>query len=155
MSSSNSRPVTKLGLAVLLTSALAGCHGGGAVTAPTTTSSTPLPFPSAPTAGSLSGVITEMTSTGRRPVEGLSFSQLSCPRVNCVGGISVHHNVTTATDGTYRITGLYTGEANYIWIGIEDGYVFAGARPVLDCEGCDLIVTVNDDTRLDIHVVRR
>jgi len=63
--------------------------------------------------------------------------------------------VTTGKDGTYRVADLYNGEANYIWIGSKEGYISAAPRPALLCEGCDLIVTVNGDTRLDIEVVRR
>ena len=155
LSSSNLRSGTTLGFAVLLASAVSGCNQGGALAAPTTTS-TFARSPTIPsTTGGLYGVVTEMTLAGSTPVKGVAFGLLSCPRVNCSGGGSIYHDVTTGGDGTYHVADLYNGEANYIWIGIREGYQSAAPRPAPDCEGCDLIVTVNGDTRLDIDVVRR
>ena len=136
LSSSNLRLGSKLGFAVLLASALSGCNAGGAPAAPTTTS-TLAPAPTNPTAtdGGLYGVVTEMTSTGSTPVEGVTFGLLSCPRVNCSSGTSIYHDVTTGKEGTYRVADLYNSAANYIWIGTRQAYESAGPRPVVDLRG--------------------
>ena len=156
---SSIRTAKNLGFAVLLASALSGCNEGRTPTAPTqTTTTTPtLAAPTTPSGtGSLYGVVTEMTSTGPTPVEGVLVAPLSCARVACPSSDKyIYQEVTTGKDGTYRVADLYNGEANYIWIASKVGYVSAEPLPVLDCEGCHLIVTVNGDTRRDIRVVRR
>ena len=94
------------GIRPVLASALSGCNQGGALAAPTTTS-TSAPSPTVPTTtGSLYGVVTEMTLAGSTPVDGVVFGLLSCPRFNCSGGGSIYHDVTTGRDGTYRIADL-------------------------------------------------
>jgi hypothetical protein len=160
MHASNVRSAAMLGLAVLLASGLGGCSDGVAPTAPTPAiTSTPVTSPDSPAAatpsstGSLYGVVTEMTSAGSVPVEGVSIAPLSCARANCAGSEkSVYQEVTTGKDGTYRVAGLYNSQFNYVWLGT--GWISAAPRPVMPCEGCDLIVTVNGDTRLDITVIR-
>lgn len=156
LSSSNRQLRMNLGFTVLLAGALIGCGGGGGPIAPTTTPApSPAPSPTVPaTAGSLSGTVTEMTSTGPIPVAGVSIEQMSCWQVNCPND-PIIQKVSTGSDGTYRFGGLYNGALNFVWI-TKEGYVPTG--PPADrfaCEGCDRIVTVNGDTRLDIELVRR
>jgi|SoiMethySBSTD1v2_1073268.scaffolds.fasta_scaffold02798_9 hypothetical protein len=153
---SNCQLRTRLGLAVLLAGALIGCGGSGAPTAPTPTAiAAPVPSPTPPRrTGSLSGAITEITSTGSKAVEGVTIEQMSCDRVNC-GGDTIVQTVLTGSDGAYRFGGLYEGALNFVWIS-KEGYVPTGpAADRFTCEGCDRIVTITGDTRLDIELVRR
>lgn len=155
--SSSVRAAKHLGFAVLLAGALGGCNEGRTPTAPTNATTPTLAAPPTPSAtGSLYGVVTEMTATGPTPVEGVVVAPLSCARVACPASEKfIYQEVATGKDGNYRVPDLYNGEANYIWIASKEGYVAAESLPASACEGCNLIVTVNGDTRLDIRVVRR
>lgn len=138
----------------VLASALSGCTTGGIPTfptspAPTVTVTTPI----APTqTGALFGVVTEMTSSGPRPVGGVVIEEMTCMRTNCPDAII--QKVTTPADGTYRIKDLHNGDLNVLWIESTEGYVSASPRPSVSCDLCDAIVTVNGETRLDLEVVR-
>jgi hypothetical protein len=62
---------------------------------------------------------------------------------------------TTDKDGAFRISHLYDGELNFLWIS-KPGY--QAADPIYlvrSCDGCDRIVQVKGDTRLDVQVVPR
>lgn len=107
-------------------------------------------FPLAPDGGepmyTLSGIVTERTTAGPVPVEGVLVAGYRCsPR--CQGQQS-----TTDSNGAYSIS-LYTGE-NDIWV-LKNGYDVDGPPPMRSCENCDAIVAINGDTRLDIELVRR
>ena len=155
LNSSKNQSRTTLGFVVLLAGAICGCHESRALIAPTPTPSQPGPTATLPsTTGSLYGVVTEMTSNGLAPIGGVVVAPLSCAIAICPSSQkSIYQEVTTANDGTYRVTGLYNSEFNYIWLG--RGFELVGARPIAPCEDCDVIATVNGDTRLDIQVVRQ
>ena len=99
-------------------------------------------------------MVTERTPTGSTPAAGVTLGVLSCARPACpAGATSIYQDVTTGHDGTYRVSGLYDSDANYIWV--ERAYVFAGAPPAVHCEQCDVVATVSGETRLDLDVIRR
>lgn len=77
----------------------------------------------------LSGRIFEATPTGPAPVEGVTLH-------------SLNQYVNTDKNGFYRMPGLYAGIAS-VWAG-KEGYQ-SGSRDV----------TINGDTKLDIHIIRR
>ena len=123
--------------------------------------STPAPAPGSsprPPAGGiassvLSGVVFEMTATGRVPVAGATIHLETCSLSNCpdVKG----YDVKTDKDGGYRIAGVYDGTMNYLWAR-DAVYDMVGAMAPGTCpDGCDLLVTVKGETRLDIELVRR
>ena len=79
---------------------------------------------------------------------------MSCGLTNCAGEV-ISREVTTDKDGVFRIPDLYNGTLNFLWI-TKDGYKPAGPNePFGSCDGCDRIVSVNGDTRLDIEVIRQ
>jgi hypothetical protein len=147
---------------LLLAGILAGCDDTGGRTFPTV----PAPSPIAPTppstpigpaqTGSIHGVVTEITAAGPRPVEGVIVAVSSCAQVNCGGSrdLSVARETMTGWDGSYRLIGLFNTDLNYIWLGPYEQFRSGEPRPVLPCDVCDVILTVNGDTRLDIKVVR-
>lgn len=98
----------------------------------------------------LSGVISELTATGRAAVEGVRVEALICH--TDAYGCPINSVPTTITDrnGFYSVSGLYEG-TNYLWA-IKDGYQ---PGPVPNCEGSCWTVEVNSDTRFDIQLVRR
>jgi hypothetical protein len=100
------------------------------------------------------GVVSEMTPAGRRAVEGVSLYVLSCAVANCPSPSIVVQETTTDKYGAYRLSGLYNGGLNFIWVS-KDGYVAGGPLPADSCDRCDRIVTVSGDTQLDLEVVRR
>jgi hypothetical protein len=100
------------------------------------------------------GVVSEMTPAGRRPVEGVSLYLLSCALANCPDPLIVVQETTTDIYGAYRLSGLYNGELNFLWVS-KEGYVAGGPLPADSCDRCDRIVTVSGDTQLDLEVVRR
>jgi len=98
----------------------------------------------------LSGVISEVTTSGRAAVEGVRIEVLICH--TDAFGCPISSVPTTITDrnGFYSVSGLYAG-TNYLWA-IKDGYQ---PGPVPNCEGSCWTVEVNSDTRFDIQLVRR
>lgn len=139
---------------VLLGSALSGCTTG-TPTAPTTPAATVTVTTTTPAApgqtGALFGVVTETTSSGPKPIGGIGIDEMTCAKPNCPD--SIQRRVTTGADGTYRISGLYNGDLNFIWLESTEGYVSAAPPPSVPCDFCDAIVTVNGETRLDLVVV--
>jgi hypothetical protein len=82
---------------------------------------------------------------------GVLIDDLTCsPHLVC-GGYSQY--TTTDSDGAYRITDLYAGNENYVWI-TKDGYEPVDPE-MPNCDNCNEIVEMNGDTRLDIELVRR
>lgn len=109
----------------------------------------------------LSGVVSEVTSTGRVPIEGVRVvvSSMPCDEhgIGCVGfgeGIGLFQTATTDKDGFYSIAGLYQGQYNVIWAS-KDGFAdpFPPHYPE-NTEGGQAI-TIKGDSRIDIQLVRR
>src|SRR5688572_17320444 len=140
---------------------LMGCDDGSRTPiSPSTPTPTPIPgarptLPDAIADSVLSGVVFEVSSTGRIPLAGVTLHLLTCGAVNCPPSSTAAHEVKTGENGGYRIAGVYNGALNFFWIRNE---VYDLVNPVVPgtCpDGCDRVVTVNGDTRLDIDLVRR
>ena len=109
----------------------------------------------------LSGVVSQVRSMGRVPVEGVRVDVSSMPcdqrATGCVGfgeGIGLFETATTDKNGFYSIRGLYLGKFNVIWAskdGFEDPFP---AHYPENPEGGQAI-TIDGDSRLDIQLVRR
>jgi hypothetical protein len=121
---------------------------------PTPTTPTPSPAPTV-AASVLSGVVSEITGAGRIALEGATVHLLTCGAENCPPALTAGLEVKTGKDGGYRIAGVYNGNLNYLWVR-NAVYDMADPMPVGTCpDGCDRVVAVNGDTRLDIDLVRR
>jgi hypothetical protein len=104
-------------------------------------------------------VVSEVTSAGRVPIEGVrvDVSSMPCDQkvVGCVGfgfPIEIFQTVMTDKNGAYRISGLYAGRNNVIWFGkqgFEDPFP---PRPEAS-EGGE-VVTIDTDTAFDVQLVR-
>jgi hypothetical protein len=148
--------------------AVAGCSGSS--TAPTASTLVPLPVvPSVPALGpvltgvSLSGVVSEQTSSGRVPIAGLNVYCEPC-------GASTHSWAKTDAEGFYSFSGdlargggvwLSSGIVTAIWAG-HDGFQDPPGLPPLTGPLARLLtgpgwreVLINGDTRFDIQLVRR
>ena len=109
----------------------------------------------------LSGVVSEATSAGLVPLEGVRVDADSMPCdkkvVGCVGfgdPIAIFKTATTDKNGFYSIAGLYPGRNNAIWAakdGFEDPFP---AHYPENSEGGQAI-TIDGDSRFDIQLVRR
>jgi hypothetical protein len=102
-----------------------------------------------PAAYTLSGLVSELTPDGRRPLEGVLVEGNKCG--GGVGNCQVQDS-TTGPDGLYSMS-LYAGE-NGVWV-TKEGYQVDGMPPKPSCDNCIATVTLNGDTRLDIQLVRR
>ena len=149
-----------VGRFLMLTLGLAGCAGSDSPATPFTPSPQPtasaVPTPPTPTSDNvLSGVVFEVTSTGRTPVEGVTVYLLTCGAWNCPSAATASYSVQTDKDGRYRIDRVYSGDLNFLWVRNE---VYDLVNPMArgTCpDGCDRVVVVSGDTRLDIDLVRR
>ena len=94
----------------------------------------------------LSGVVFEVTESGRLPIEGVSVYCDSC------GDPFGHTYAYTDPDGFYRFAWSANGATPLI-VG-KEGYALAGTPTVGPVEGW-IVATVNGDTRFDIELVRR
>lgn len=114
----------------------------------------------------LSGVVSEMTSTGPAPVEGVQIDDWSCdpafpgnrprnPSDGCLYGLP--HSATTDSNGRYSMSGVYATVANSATqnfvCATKAGY--QGNMPGSECGGYSTTVTVDGDTRFAIQLVRR
>jgi len=81
----------------------------------------------------LSGVVSEMTSTGQVPVEGVQVDE----------GY-FHAQVKTDTNGFYSFTGPYGTDIRNFVLFTKEGYLTATSE-----------VAINGNTRLDVQLVRR
>ena len=108
----------------------------------------------------LSGVVSEVTSTGRVPIEGVRVDVSSMPcdehGSGCVGfgeAIGLFQTATTDKNGLYRIPGVYPGNFNVIWA-VKDGFddPFPAHYPENPEGGRP--ITVNGDSRFDIQLAR-
>ena len=155
------RATIRFSVGLILTAAVTGCADDRSSTVATpivpTPIFTPTPTPGVQVAtrgGSISGVVTEMTSSGSKPVAGAVLQHMSCGLTNCAGEV-ISREVTTDKDGAFRIPDLFNGPLNFLWI-TRDGYKPAEPNePFGSCDGCNRIVSVNGDTRLDIEVIRQ
>jgi carboxypeptidase family protein len=109
----------------------------------------------------LSGVVSEVTSTGRVTIEGVRVDVSSMPcderGTGCVGfgeGIGLFQTATTDKNGFYSIPGLYPGKYNVIWAS-KDGFddPFPAQYPE-NSEG-GRAITIDGDSRFDLQLVRR
>jgi hypothetical protein len=125
-----------LSLAALVSS----CSGTTPVTSPIAPS---LPTPSAPvsTQGTytLSGVISEVTPGGRVPVAGVLVEEVLCDAA-CA---KPSQTVTTDANGSYRMSEFPARQARWVWLS-KKGY-----------KADEFLVTVTEDTRLDIDLVKQ
>jgi hypothetical protein len=108
---------------------------------------------------SLSGVVSEVTSAARVPIEGVRVEVYSMPcderGTGCVGfgfPIGILQSAMTDKNGVYRISGLYPGKNNVIWLGkpgFEDPFP---PRPEASEGG--QVVTIDGDTLFDVQLAR-
>ena len=153
--------VTRAGLVLFgVAVGLAGCGGATAQTptAPSTVQPpvhTPVPPsvfpPGALSDYTLSGVVFEMTATGRAPIEGVSVYCELC-------GAETHTQTITDSNGFYSFTGVWNAgvSATPIWVR-KDGYtdpVGFATPPNVPGAGWRTVM-VRADTRFDIELARR
>jgi hypothetical protein len=144
--------------AIVLLITVSGCGDGvgpasPSLPTPTVSSPAPKPEPVAPIPSStLSGRIFQITAAGEQPVEDVLVEVYSCSKAdNC--RTSVIRRSTSNKEGIYQLPELYSGGDNYIWI-TKEGYQPEANPPKPTCDYCNLIVTVEQETRLDIELVR-
>jgi hypothetical protein len=108
----------------------------------------------------LSGVVSEVTPTGRVPVEGVLVHEYSCEDVSPAppffsDSCPAYVFQTTRTDrtGFYRFSGLYAGKKNGVGVS-DEGFGDPRTDPN-GPEGNGEDVTITGDTRLDLQLVRR
>jgi hypothetical protein len=142
---------SRVAVVLLITIGATGCRDGSSPRLPLSPTAMPTPTPDATTLGSMFGVVYETTQTGPIPVEGVRLGLLTCLRENCPTATTAYREVTSDKDGAFRIPDVYNGPLNFLWIS-KEGY--KGAHPPGGCEGCDLVVAISGDTRLDVEVVR-
>jgi hypothetical protein len=108
----------------------------------------------------LSGVVTEVTSIGIVPVEGMMLHEYSCEDVSpsppffsdsCP--VSVFQTTITDRRGHYSFSGLYSGRKNSI--GVSDERFDDPRTDPSGPEGNGQNVTITGDTRLDLQLIRR
>ena len=145
-------------LGLVFVAALAGCDGGSP-SAPTLPSTPPLP-PTIPTRiipgmldVTLSGMVFELTPSGRAPIEGVTLHCGAC-------GAETHAWAYTDSKGFYEFIGVWPDgfPVTAIWVD-KDGF---GDPPGLLTPGLPhpsgpgwRAVTIDGDTRFDIELVRR
>ena len=137
---------------------LAGCNGGRPLLPPTAPS-TVQPPPPVPPSGvpgvlndyTLSGVVFEMTPTGRMPIEGVDVYCEPC-------GAETHTWSTTDSNGFYSFAGVWNAGVFPTPIFVsKNGYTDPGVvttPPNQQGPGWRDVI-VNGDTRFDIELVRR
>jgi hypothetical protein len=86
---------------------------------------------------------------GRLPLEVMTWDAAHPGR-----GVNVVQHTATDSDGAYRVTGLYSGRNNFVWITKED-YEFVGRPAMPSCGNCNQIVEMNGDTSVYIELARR
>ena len=139
---------------------LAGCDGAGPQTPTAPSTVQPLPQAPVPPSGfppgvlsdyTLSGVVFEMTATGRTPIEGVGIYCELC-------GAETHTWATSDSNGFYRFTGVWNAGVSATQILVrKDGYtdpVGLPTPPNLPGPGWRGVI-INGDTRFDIELVRR
>ena len=136
---------------------LAACNRGTPLPPAPSTVQPPPPVPTSPVPSgvlrdyTVSGVVFEMTPTGRMPIEGVDVYCEPC-------GAETHTWSTTDANGFYSFAGVWNPGVAPISIFVEkDGYTDpVGVAPQPNQLGPGWRdVTVNGDTRFDIELVRR
>lgn len=141
-------PVTLLVL--VLGAGLVGCDGSRAPGPTAPSSGQPQPPPQPPRLTYLlSGVVSEVTPDGSRPLAGVTLQILTCRGESRPDGMTTQ---VTEADGAYRVTEVCAGSA-YVWAG-KEGYANR-ALPTSQCDGDCLEVRITGDTRFDLEFVRR
>ena len=142
-------------IAVVLASFAIACNGKSVapgITSPISPSPSPSNSPS--TVGlNLSGIVTQVTPTGRIPVEGVLVEAMSCHTTSYGCSTYLIQSVTTDQSGAYKFSELYFGSNNFVWI-TKDGYEPVGMPRVPTCDYCNRILTIEGDTQLDIELAR-
>lgn len=135
-------------LVLLIMTSLAGCNGASSTlpTAPSTARPMPPPVAACSLAGiTLSGVVSEVTSTGTAPIAGARVF------------VSDDQDKSTDSEGFFSFTPVpvcVPGQI-VIWVG-KDGYDDEVGQPVVPGYGAGWrVVTIDGDTRLEITLVRR
>jgi hypothetical protein len=110
----------------------------------------------------LSGVVSEVTPTGVVPVEGVLLEESSCeyvaqappffPGKACEAYIS--QTAKTDKRGLYSFSGLYSGQGNVVWAG-KEGFEDPFPQHYPENSEGGQAVTIDDNTRFDIQLVRR
>lgn len=142
------RATTRIAVLVLALALGAGCNS-----AERFVPSAPTPPPAPPSANPpivpgpflLSGVVFEMTPTGRTPVENV---QVYCDA--CGEG---HLSVQTDASGSYRMSGVLRG--SYPILVHKAGYDVIDSLDAFGGWSGRRVVTVSGDTQFDIEVRRR
>jgi len=133
--------------------AVAGCSGESVVSAlPTATT----PIPTAPPPQSaiptgsfnLSGIVSEATPAGSKPLAAVDLEIAVCPPLNQAA--ASHIKTVTDANGFYSVSNMCPG-TTYVWLA-KAGYK---ASPPRQCDGDCLHATINGDTRFDIELVRQ
>ena len=106
------------------------------------------PSPSTPTAPApsnatytLSGVISEVTPSGRVPIEGVLVEVVSCDAHD--RACAPVQSATTDPNGSYRLPEFPASQARWVWLS-KNGY-----------RADELSVTITTDTRLDVDLARQ
>ncbi len=131
---------TLMSLIVATAFGLTGCDNSRSPAAPT-----PVPTPTA--LAVLSGVISEATSAGTAPLEGVTVTVYLDTRPTTTTA-----NALTDSNGQYSIAGIRNGAA-YVWLS-KDGYAEPSV-PTPPCDGGCHTVMVDGDTRFDAELVRQ
>ena len=144
-------------LVLALVTGVVGCDGADSLapTAPSVAQApapSPAPTPRRPTfppgvfsAYALSGVVLEMTTTGKTPIEGVAVYCELC-------GEETHSWSFTDSSGLYSFTGVWTtpGTPTPVWFS-KEGYT----DPLAVTPPGYRQVLVDGDTRFDVELVRR
>ena len=137
--------MTLLRLIVATAFGLTGCSDNSrSPTGPATTAPPAAPTPKA--VAVLSGVISEATSAGTAPLEGVTVA------VYLDTTPSTTANALTDSNGHYSIAGIRNGPT-YVWLS-KDGYA-EPSIPTPPCDGGCHTVMVDGDTRFDAQLVRQ
>ena len=112
----------------------------------------------------LAGVVSEVTPTGLKPLEGVRIDEYSCEEVLPTppffpgGGcpVLIFQTVITDKQGRYTFSGLYSGKENSIAVSKEGFEDPLGSSDGPEGPGTNSqAVTIDGDMRLDIQLVRR
>jgi hypothetical protein len=113
----------------------------------------------------VSGVVSEETASGFKPLEGVLVGAYSCqdvaPDPPFFGGdcpVSTYLSATTDRNGAYRLPGLYPGTKNDIAAskeGFEDPLAGSDHSDGSHSQSNGRRLTITADTRYDIQLLRR
>jgi hypothetical protein len=122
---------------------MSACNSGRLVSSPTGPSPTaPISPPAQPSTYAVSGVVFEVTPSGRVAVEGVLVEDVSCDPLH-ISCADVVQTATTDLNGFYRLSGLSGSQVHFLWLS-KEGY-----------RADEQSATFATDTRLDIELVRQ